>query len=391
MLLVDDDEDDYVLIRELLADVEGQRYAVDWTATYEDALQTMAAGRHDVCLVDYHLGQHDGMELLREAVARGCSAPIILLTGAGSNRVDREAIRAGAADYLLKARLDGAQLERSIRYALERAQILGELRDAQAHLVQSEKMASLGQLVAGIAHEINNPLTFVLSNIHTVKERIAKALEEAGDALPGPAARRLERSRILLGDMQDGTERVRNLVLKLRTFSRLEEGEFKKVDIHESIDSALLFLQHKTKGRIEIRKNYGPVSQLACYAGELNQVLVNVIANAVEAIEGEGTVTIGTWQEDGWFVVSVKDTGPGIPEAIRERIFEPFFTTKAAGHGTGLGLAITRNIVEAHQGRIEVHTRRGTGTEIVIRIPTDLQSRIDHDRTDERDQDPDGG
>ena len=248
-----------------------------------------------------------------------------------------------------------------------------QLKEAQMHLIHSEKMASLGQLVAGIAHEINNPLAFVLNNLFTIEENFNHVTGQV-DAHFTPASRaKVEKIIARLGDMRGGMERVKELVLKLRTFSRLDEGEYKRIDIQESVDSVLLFLQHQVKGRIQIEKRYGPVRTISCYAGGLNQVLMNLITNAVDAIERQGKIVITTNQAEGMFCISVRDSGKGIPEAIRHRIFEPFFTTKPVGKGTGLGLSISYGIVEAHHGTIDVRSEKDQGTEFIVRIPLDLE------------------
>jgi signal transduction histidine kinase len=246
------------------------------------------------------------------------------------------------------------------------------LKETQTYLIHAEKMASLGQLVAGIAHEINNPLAFVMNNIYTITNALEQTAREVASRLSEPTLRKLEKAQDRLSDMKEGTERVKNLVLALRTFSRLDEGELKTVDVHESIDAVLRFLTHKMKERIQVEKRYGADGILACYAGQLNQVFMNVLANAVEAIKGEGKITVTTGREAGYFRIAIRDTGAGIPEAIRGRIFEPFFTTKPVGEGTGLGLAISYSIVQAHKGSIEVHSQEGQGTEVVIKIPLDL-------------------
>jgi two-component system NtrC family sensor kinase len=176
-----------------------------------------------------------------------------------------------------------------------------------------------------------------------------------------------------INDAQAGATRVKELVTKLRTFSRLDEGTVKTINIHESIESVLLFLRHKMEGRIEVERNYGEVEMLTCLAGELNQVLMNIIANAIDAIEGPGRISLATGQQNGHFVIRVRDTGKGIPEAIRNRIFEPFFTTKPIGQGTGLGLAISYGIVQAHQGSMEFSSTAGEGTEFVLKIPTSIR------------------
>src|SRR6185369_7275048 len=165
--------------------------------------------------------------------------------------------------------------------------------------------------------------------------------------------------RTRLREMGEGLDQVKELVLNLRTFSRLDEGEFKTIDVGDSIDSVLVFLKHKMNGRTQVEKHYGPGRFLSCYAGRLNQVFMNLIANAVDAIVGEGKITITTSQTDDQFLISVRDTGRGIPESIRSRIFDPFFTTKPVGQGTGLGLAITYGIVQDHHGVIEVRSQVG--------------------------------
>ncbi len=224
-------------------------------------------------------------------------------------------------------------------------------------------------MVAGIAHEINNPLAFVLNNLETVQSIIDRLTPEIEPHLGETSRRSLQKANTRLEQMREGLERVKQLVLGLRTFSRLDESEFKTIDIHESIDSVLLFLRHRMEPRIRLQKNYGIPGPVSCYAGRLNQVLMNLVANAIESIEGEGTITITTGQQSEHFFISVKDTGKGIPEEIQHRIFEPFFTTKPVGQGTGLGLAISYSIVQDHQGRIEVHSEEGRGTEFVVTIP----------------------
>ncbi len=181
--------------------------------------------------------------------------------------------------------------------------------------------------------------------------------------------------RARMGDAHLGATRVKELVSKLRTFSRLDEGTVKTINIHESIESVLLFLRHKMEGRIEVERHYGDVQMLTCLAGELNQVLMNIVANAIDAIEGPGRITLATEQQDGHFVIRVRDTGKGIPEDIRNRVFEPFFTTKPVGKGTGLGLAVSYGIMKAHRGSMEFSSRAGEGTEFTLKIPTELSNQ----------------
>ena len=220
-------------------------------------------------------------------------------------------------------------------------------------------------MVAGIAHEINNPLAFVINNIFVVQETLEKLSAQGGELPIGKLAKMQAR----IGDAHAGASRVKELVSKLRTFSRLDEGTLKTINIHESIESVLLFLRHKMEGRIEVERRYGNVEMLTCLAGELNQVLMNIVANAIDAIDGPGRITLVTEQQNGDFLIRIRDTGKGIPDEIRNRIFEPFFTTKPIGQGTGLGLAISYGIMRAHQGSMEFSSKAGEGTEFILKIP----------------------
>ncbi len=344
----------------------------------------------DLILLDLHMPHVDGitvLDQLRAVIAKDDYLPILVLTGDSTSAARERALSHGAHDFVSKPlnrtevqlRVGNLLETRSLHLQLKAQNTSLEetnrkLRETQTHLVQREKMASLGQLVAGIAHEINNPLAFVINNLFLAQEGLdGLAAEPLGNI--GPQAQtRVERLRTQVRNSREGAERVKDLVFKLRTFSRLDEGKFKTVDIHESIESVLLFLRHKMEDRIEVERNYSAPDMLGCFAGELNQVLMNVIANAIDSIEGPGKVTLTTTQNDGQFVIVVRDTGKGIPEEIRDKVFEPFFTTKAVGHGTGLGLAISYGIVKAHQGSIEFSSEPGKGTAFVLKIPTGLRA-----------------
>jgi two-component system, NtrC family, sensor kinase len=227
--------------------------------------------------------------------------------------------------------------------------------------------------VAGIAHEINNPLAFVVNNLFIVESGLDGLSAEMERSLSEPSLQKMHKARARLGEMKEGLDRVKELVLDLRTFSRMDEGEFKTVDVVETIDAVLLLLNHKMNGRIQVEKHYVEARTLYCYAGRLHQVLMNLIANAVDAIAAEGAIVIATSQTAQHFQISIRDTGAGIPEEIRNKIFDPFFTTKPIGQGTGLGLAISYGIVQDHGGSIEVQSEPGVGTEFIVKIPLDLE------------------
>jgi two-component system NtrC family sensor kinase len=248
-----------------------------------------------------------------------------------------------------------------------------DLQTAQSQLVQTAKMASLGNLVAGVAHEINNPLSFVTSHLGTVRRRLEQFREQV-PPIPASAEDHWERAQIRLKEMGVGLERIADLVIKLRTFSRLDEGEWKCVRISECIDSLLTILSYRLEGRIEVVKQFSPPEAIECFPGLLNQALMNLVANSIDAIEGPGVVEITAGADGPDYVLRIADTGTGIDPAIQERVVEPFFTTKPVGKGTGLGLSITYSIIKKHEGTLELKPRAEGGTEAVIRMPLRLPS-----------------
>jgi signal transduction histidine kinase len=265
---------------------------------------------------------------------------------------------------------------------------LENLKLSQVQLVQSEKMASLGQLVAGIAHEINNPVTYITAGVDSLKtniEDVRKVLDIYHKITPGNVKSRLKeidnlKEKVeynqaikeinkLIESIQNGTKRTTEIVKGLRTFSRLDEDILKMADIHEGLDSTLILLHNKYKNRIEIIKNYGDLPFVECYPGQLNQVFMNILANAIDAIEDSGTITITTSFENKIISIKISDTGKGIEENLKEKIFEPFYTTKEPGKGTGLGLSISHGIIEKHKGKISLRSEVGKGSEFVITLP----------------------
>lgn len=273
-------------------------------------------------------------------------------------------------------------------------QTLEDLKSAQSQVIQSEKMASLGQLVAGIAHEINNPVNFVYAGSESLKTVMREMLEivekyEETDSIQAEnlpqfqkeikkLKRDLEYEEVkndivgLVSDIRSGAVRTAEIVKGLRTFSRLDEHDLKTADLHENLDSTLVILRNQYKNRIEVVKEYDEnLPTIDCYPGQLNQVFMNIIANAIQAIQDEGTITIKTENRptEGNVRVIIADSGPGIPEHIKNKIFEPFFTTKDVGKGTGLGLSISLGIIGKHHGSIELESEIGKGTKFIITLP----------------------
>lgn len=284
--------------------------------------------------------------------------------------------------------------------SLELAKALQDLQLAQAQLVQSEKMSSLGQMVAGVAHEINNPVSFIYGNIDHAKTYVSELLQLISiyqEEYPKPTPRienflneidityLIYDLQKLFSSMKKGAERIRDIVLSLRNFSRLDESAMKPVDIHAGIESTLLILHSKLqlnggKQQIEVQREYGNLPRVSCYAGQMNQVFMNILSNAVDALEvaiknGKGLnwmpiISIRTACTSESVIISIADNGPGMTEEVCSKVFDPFFTTKPVGGGTGLGLSISYSIVvEKHDGHLSCISSPGLGAEFVIEIP----------------------
>jgi signal transduction histidine kinase len=244
-----------------------------------------------------------------------------------------------------------------------------ELRDTQNQLMQSEKMSSLGQLVAGVAHELNNPIGFVHANLQLLDEfieKLANARETGADT-----ERIREAITKLLLRSREGTERVKQIVQDLRTFSRMDQADLQIADLHEEIDRTLALMQPRLKNKIKVVREYGDLPEVKCYPGQLNQVFLNLLMNACDVLDQGGNITISTEQSPLGVRLEFHDDGPGIPPEVQSRIFDPFFTTKAVGKGTGLGLSLSHGIIERHGGRFLVYSEPGNGTSFVLDLPLD--------------------
>ncbi|HLY16983.1 MAG TPA: response regulator, partial [Bryobacteraceae bacterium] len=357
-----------------------QGYELETANNGADGLALIGAQSFDCVLVDLLMAGMDGVEVCRQiATMRPAldNAPlIIILTGSEDKGDINRGFEAGADDFVskssdlavLRARIQAlmrrrffqeensriveeikarelemrhaqdarqmaearvAMAEKLVQANHDLQQVNQKLKETQTQLIQNEKMASLGQLVAGIAHEINNPLAFVVNNLFLVESGLESLSPEVEPHLAEAAGKKLRNVRARLGEMKEGLDRVKALVLDLRTFSRLDEAELKTVDVVETIDAVLLLFKHKMNARIRVEKHYAAGRTLCCYGGRLHQVIMNLIGNAVDAIAAEGTIVVSTSQNTEAFLISVRDTGAGIPEGIRSKVFDPFFTTKA--------------------------------------------------------------
>jgi hypothetical protein len=263
------------------------------------------------------------------------------------------------------------------------------LKLAQSQLIQSEKMASVGVLTAGIAHELNNPINFVSGNVYPLQQdldEVFSILEKYDEVIQSnklegffseveALKEKIEFSFLikeigsLLKGIEEGANRSGEIIKGLRSFSRLDDEMCQFYDIHEGIDSTLVLLQNKIKDKITVRKDYGEFDGLECFPSKLNQVIMNIITNSIQAMDGEGELFIQTVSSAIGIKIIIKDNGKGMTPEVKEHIFDPFFTTKDVGQGTGLGLSISYGIIERHNGNIDVISEPGKGTEFIISLP----------------------
>ena len=289
--------------------------------------------------------------------------------------------------------------EALLREKEEQKILIGKLEEAHNQLLQSEKMASIGQLAGGVAHEINNPIGYVNSNLSTLHDYVARLLKvlAAYEAVEGElpegephlrlAAVKAESDLsylktdipVLLAETGDGIARVRRIVQDLKDFSHADQGEWVLADLHKGLESTLNVVNNEIKYKAVVVKEYGALPMVRCLPAQMNQVFMNLLVNAAHAIEGQGTITIRTAVVDEQARVEIADTGKGIPAPLLNRIFDPFFTTKPVGVGTGLGLSISYGIVQKHGGRIEVESEPGKGTTFRIVLPIIPVQSSDHE------------
>lgn len=404
ILIVDDEE----AIRNLFCVALSERYECVTAADTPEALRLLTAQQFALVISDVQMPGLSGVELLRKIVSDFPDTAVIMISGIDRSQRVIDALRIGAFDYLLKpCDLDVLQLR--VEQALERRTLLqngkrykkelelhnaelsahrARLTSLQAQLMQSEKMASLGQLAGGVAHELNNPAGFIYSNMESLghcADDLKRLLSVYDCALLSPELtaqasaikKEIKYDEVLpelssiITDCQDGARRIRDIVMNLRTFSRLDELESTQIDIHASMDSTIRILsQYYNSDHIALKREYATLPLIDCFAGQLNQVWMNLLMNAAQAIGcGPGEVRIETGVMDEMVFVKISDTGSGIKPEDLEKIFEPFFTTKPVGVGTGLGLAISYGIITSHGGTITVASSPAKGTTFTTLIP----------------------
>ncbi|HXU61845.1 MAG TPA: response regulator [Polyangia bacterium] len=378
VLMIEDNPDDAdFLIREL----RRGGYAPEWkrVLTERELRESLSTRTWDVIISDHSLPEFSAPQAFAVVREMNVDLPFIMVSGTVGEEVAVAAMRTGVHDFLLKGhlkRLVGA-IEREIREAAVRA----EKRTIQEQLLISERMASMGTLAAGVAHEINNPLSVVTGNLHVLRgeledlSRLVTDAETAGNstALPAEVRPRLAALHEAVRDAEEASERVRSIVQDLRVFSRPEDDRREALDIHRVLESSLRMARNELRPRARVVLKFGTVPLVEGNDGRLGQVFLNLIVNAAHAIPegrvGQNAITIQTRGEGSMVVVEISDTGSGIAPEVLPRIFDAFFTTKPIGVGTGLGLAICHRLVTAMNGRIEVESRVGEGTTFRVWLP----------------------
>ena len=384
IMVVDDEEE----IRLSLCDfLELEGYETMVASNGAKALLALETHTPQMIISDLMMPEVDGLTLLDEISRRHIQIPVIIMTAYAS--VDRaiQAMKNGAADFVTKP-LDLDYLLQVVERVKERIRMAEQIKIQQQQLIQSEKMASLGQLIAGVAHEINNPVNFIKSNIEPFKESVhilkslIEVLLENQERLDPEiqskirALREEDQIDYLLVDIEkllvafnDGSNRIVKIINDLRIFAQIDEDKQTMIHMGEAIDSSLAYLQPFFGERIVIHKNYGNCLYVSCSPGQMNQVFMNILKNAAEFIEGNGNVWIKTFKEGEKIHVEIKDDGVGISQKNLSKVFDPFFTTKPVGSGTGLGLSLSYGIIEQHGGTITVESEEGKGTTFIITLP----------------------
>ncbi len=433
ILIVDDTPANIAILAEFL---EGSGFDVIVAQSGEEGLQRARFARPDLILLDVMMPGIDGLETCRllKTTEETANTPVIFMTALSDTKDKVDGFEMGGVDYIVKpfqieevfvriklhlalhtaqkqVQSQNIQLEKEVEVRRQAEQALLQSNDElmkanqkqkelHQQLLQSEKMASIGQLAAGMAHEINNPIAFVTSNLGILQDYTGRLLvmldvyaqleaaavehpellqkvQEARDKLELEYLR--EDLASLLAESLDGVQRVRRIVQDLKDFSHAGDVARQWADLHPGIDSTLNIVWNEIKHKAKVIKDYGKLPEVECVPAQINQVFMNLLVNASHAIESNGTITIRTRHEGPWVMVEIADTGCGIAPDVLNRIFEPFFTTKPIGKGTGLGLSLSYGIIAQHGGRIDVQSEAGNGTAFRVWLPVTIPADGQHD------------
>jgi two-component system, NtrC family, sensor kinase len=403
ILIAEDDSISRVLLKKIL---EKFGYTVIQATDGLMAWDLFKKHQPSVVITDWMMPEMDGITLCQKIRKEAVSKYVyIIIVTAKDNKTDAiKGLEAGADDYIVKP-FSPDEIRARIRSSERIVQLENNYKKASLQLLQSEKMASVGQLAAGVAHEINNPTGFVSSNLKTLSDYQADVIQlidmyrqllekiepsynhpENKDAL----LEEIEKIKAfekniditfiqndfsnLINDCREGMDRIKKIVIDLKDFAHPGSDTMSMADINAGIDSTLNMLSNEIKYKAIVKKDFGELPLINCFPQQLNQVFMNIIVNAAHAIKEKGEITVATKLIDSNIVVTIQDNGCGIQKENLIKIFDPFFTTKEIGKGTGLGLNVAYNIIKKHNGIIEVHSEEGTGTKFLIKIPVQTES-----------------
>jgi len=375
-------------------------YHVTDTASGLAGIRLFEKGHFDVILCNLDIPEFDGVEVLDRIRHKNSEIPFIFFSALGSVAKAKKAIEKGADQFVLKPKetdeiiiiieqvIESKKLNiTGKRKILDELKMANEtLRETQAQLVQLEKMASLGSLVAGIAHEINTPIGAVRSMYDTLSRNLEKLDEIIKSEFP-EEFKELSQVRSIFKSLEEshhvirsGTERVVDIVKGLKSFARLDEAELKTVNIHEGLEDTLILIHHELKHDIQVIKEFGAIPLISCFPGQLNQVFLNLLINGKHSIKNKGIIQITTFAKDKKVHIAFKDNGIGISKENLKKIFDPGFTTKGRGMGTGLGLSICYQIIQNHRGTLKVKSEPGKGSTFTIVLPTNLEEILEKEK-----------
>lgn len=362
ILLIDDDEDEFVFMRDLCREITRSQYQLTWKASFQTGLEALRTQSYDACLLDHRLGAETGLELLQAISKEGLRCPTILLTGQGDFEIDVQAMQTGASDYLVKSQLTAPLLERTIRYAIKHALDKDELRENKAQILQQDRLASLGLLASSLAHEIGTPLGIIRSRAEMAQKKQLDA----------------ERLKSDMGIIVSQIDRITKLVNSLLNLARGQQSDSSAaVDLNFAIEDVLNLFKHELdRNGIELKIVNETNPQVRAEQGPLSQVLLNLMVNSLHAIKDaiqsgrtmnhSISLTVSEFPES--VEIYLRDSGIGIPQKNLSQLFKPFFTTKDIGLGTGLGLATSFNLVNSWGGTIKAENNADFGAKFTIRL-----------------------
>jgi len=355
ILMVEDNPKDIHFMKYLLKD-SICKFEIETASYLRKGIDKLNKNNFDVILLDLFLPDSSGLDTYTNIQDNASNLPVIILTGFSSEKLAVEAVKKGAQDYLVKGQIDSEKIEQAILYAIEREKLLNEMLSKEKNLSQSERLSSLSTMVVGMAHNLNNPLT----GIKVALEIMKMQGELSGD------------QKETLKTMEKQTDRIKQIVKELTSMAPRKIKKNKEININEVCQKTMPQIKKLCNGNgktIELKTSFSSVSPITGNDGEIKQGVINLLSNSVEAIDNRGIIELRTYEDDQNCTIEVNDTGKGMSEDIQEKIFDPFFSLKEGISAKGLGMSVVQRIVERHNGEIQVQSKEGQGTKILLNFP----------------------